>query len=366
MNRNKALRPLNPQIREEATAWFVAFCEEEVDVRAREEFNAWLRTSPEHVRAYLRISAFWEDAELFGKCKQRGVEEIVRRALSETNVVPLGDVMMLPTASAWARRLRGRYYAIAASAVLMCAGVGFVVWSALFRAPTYVTGLGEQRSITLPDGSTVSLNARSKLKVRYTDAARDVDLVSGQALFRVAKNTTRPFIVHSDDTSVRAVGTQFDVYRKRDATVVTVVEGRVLVSGADGEGAKPPSPSLQTRESTARDPVSSHLVKSVVVSAGERVIATADALAAPHQTNAAAATAWTEGKLVFDAAPLSEVIEEFNRYTVKRLVIDDAGLRNTHISGAFSVTDSQQFVEFLHQRFGVVSHETDDEVRIAR
>src|ERR1700744_1496378 len=87
---------LNAQIREEAVEWFVTFCEEVIDLRARQEFNAWLRRSPEHVRAYLRISAFWEDAEDLKKNNRHGIDQIVARALAESNVVALGESMETP------------------------------------------------------------------------------------------------------------------------------------------------------------------------------------------------------------------------------------------------------------------------------
>src|SRR5579872_467106 len=88
-SRNSALPT---QIREEAVEWFVAFCEEEVDTGDCKAFNDWLRRSPEHVRAYLRVSAFWEDAEDLERHIRHGIDEVVRRAMVESNVVALDDV----------------------------------------------------------------------------------------------------------------------------------------------------------------------------------------------------------------------------------------------------------------------------------
>jgi len=89
--------------------------------------------------------------------------------------------------------------------------------------------VGEQRSIALADGSIIDLNARSRIRVRLSKDERDVELLQGQALFHVAKDNSRPFVVRSDTTVVRAVGTEFDVYRKKNGTVITVLEGRVVV-----------------------------------------------------------------------------------------------------------------------------------------
>jgi len=107
-------------------------------------------------------------------------------------------------------------------------------------------------------------------------------------------------------------------------------------------------------------------MSSVLVSAGEQIVATDLTLPTPQPANAAVATAWTQGKLVFDSAPLQEVLEEFNRYLPRPLVIEDAQLLNIHISGVFSVTESRQFVEFLHERFGTTSREVGGEIRIVR
>jgi transmembrane sensor len=107
--------------------------------------------------------------------------------------------------------------------------VGGAVWYLNVRMPVYATTFGEQRSITLDDGSVVDINSHSKIRVRYSATERDVELLEGQALFRVAKNASRPFWVSSATTRVRAVGTEFDVYKRRSGTVVSVIEGRVAV-----------------------------------------------------------------------------------------------------------------------------------------
>src|SRR5260221_5540279 len=105
---------------------------------------------------------------------------------------------------------------------------GMAVWQTECY-PSYSTDVGERRSLTLDDGSTVDLNARSKVRIEFSKAERRVDLIEGQALFQVAKNMDRPFIVKSGEATVRAVGTQFDVDRKATGTTVTVLEGRVVV-----------------------------------------------------------------------------------------------------------------------------------------
>ena len=348
MQRTSRGTPYNEQIRDEATEWFVCFCEREVDSSTCKQFDTWLRASPEHVRAYLEISAFWEAADAMKPNIE--IDELVLRARAVSNVIPLEQALGRADPHAKKGSFRRRL-AVAASLLLACFAVAFAAWWQLARHPTYATRIGEQRTVTLTDGSTVVLNADTRIKVRFTDATRVIDLVEGEALFHVAKNPSRPFIVVSGETRVRAVGTQFDVYQKTGGTVVTVVEGRVAVFSSP----------VQSNTTSA----TSGQVGKVLLSAGEQVTVAPRKLVTPQRANAAAATAWTEGKLVFDSTPLSEVIQEFNRYSQRPLSIDDPEIINLHISGTFSTHDSTQITHFLAQRFGLVVHNTDEGIRLA-
>jgi transmembrane sensor len=342
---NNLRAPYNEQVQDEATEWFVRFCEQEVDGPSCQEFDAWLRRSPEHIRAYLDISALWDAAGSMTRNRRVDIEEMVRRARAESNVVVLdqsGNSRAGAVHKPRARRLR---LAIAAAVFFFCLACGAALWWQQARYPTYATRTGEQRIITLSDGSTVELNARSRIKVRFTQATRAIELIEGQALFHVARNPARPFVVASGTTRVRAVGTQFDVYKKSTGTVVTVVEGKVAVSAPETSGT-----------ATA----STEKIEAVLLSAGEQVIITSHSLPVPTYTNPSVSTAWTRGNLVFDSTPLSEVIQEFARYNARPLFIDDPKLLALHISGTFPTTDSAQFVNFLAQRFGLVVHETDE------
>jgi transmembrane sensor len=338
---------LSPQILEEASNWFVGFSEGDVDAAGREQFNLWLRTSPEHVRAYLQISAFWEDAALLDKSRKLNDEALIAQALPEDNIFPLVPSRQWP-ARARAGVISRRFFLAASVIVVLSVAALLAHWETQ-RSPDYATDVGEQRSIALADGSTIELNSRSRLEIRYSDRERAVELIEGQALFQVAKDPKRPFVVRSGESSVQAIGTQFDVYRKRTGTVVTVLEGRVAVTSSH-------SPRVSEGEVEATAPVS--------LSAGEQIMLTPRAAPRPTQANVAAATAWTQRQLIFESTPLADIAEEFNRYNARRIVIAGAGLDRFHVSGVFSSTDPERFVEFLRQRFGVQVSGTDEEIRI--
>jgi transmembrane sensor len=336
---------ISEQILAEACGWFIDCNEGEFDAAGRERFNEWLRRSPVHVRAYMEIAAAWEDSVGLKGAQTADPTALVDQALADTNVVPFdpratgsSEVSSAPDPRAprgiGGGRLPWLFFAVAAAA-LVAVGIGF-----LNQRNTYITGIGEQRSIVLDDGSTVELNARSGLRVHFSHADRTVDVIDGQALFRVKKDATRPFVVVSSGTRVRAVGTQFDVYRKATGTTVTVVEGRVSVTDA-----------TET---------------PVFLSAGEQV--TVSPRAIPHAVRAdiAVATAWTQRKLVFNETPLSEVVTEFNRYNSHQMIIEDASLAAYHIGGHFEAGDPNRLIQFLRERFDVNVSEHGDEIRISR
>jgi transmembrane sensor len=178
--------------------------------------------------------------------------------------------------------------------------------------------------------------------------------LQGQALFHVAKDYLRPFIVTSGNAYVRAVGTQFDVDQKTTGTVVTVVEGRVAVVDS----------ALRTAEERVN--TSQDTRPSLFLSTGEQLIVTHSATRKSIRANVANATAWTQRQLAFDSASLSDVAEQFNRYNRRQLVIQDPALYNFHITGIFSSVDPGPFLQFLRERPGVRVVETASEIRVSR
>lgn len=351
------LPTLSNQILDEATQWFVEMNEHPHDRANREAFNVWLRTSPEHVRAYLQIAAHWEESTPRAEPNIEGIDDLVALGRSERNVVPLGtapagfgaSALDPPAGTIPAKTRRSpshRWFALAASVLLTVGAVAAWYYAQL---GSYATDIGEQRSLRLEDGSTVELNARSQIKVRYTADERHVDLLEGQALFRVARNQSRPFVVQTGNTRVRAVGTQFDVYRKRDATVVTVIEGKVAAS-----------------------PAKSDMPDSILLGAGEQLTLPAVLPARPsiqpkpQLANVAAATAWTQRRLVFNGTPLADVVEEFNRYNPVPLVITDASIADLQINGSFSSSDPTSLLKFLREVGPYRVRDTGSAIEISR
>ena len=352
---------MNKQIIEEAAEWFVEFSTGEPDRAAKQAFNAWLRQSPQHVRAYLELLPTWEDASLPQPGHNAGPLELIEWARQSENVVPWHSARDSPALleSAATNRQTARHSlrsrlprirrTMAACVALAVIG-GFVFGSLAVQGETYTTAIGEQRIVKLEDGSTVELNTASRVRVHFSRHQRDIDLIKGQALFHVAKDPLRPFLVASNDTLIRAVGTEFDVYQRASATTVTVLEGRVTVH----------SNFARSDAGTA---------DSAPLSAGEQITvnvpSAVPSLPSPQRANVAVATAWTQHRLVFDSTPLTEVAAEFNRYNTRHLIVDARGLAHFHISGSFASTDPSSLLRFLEAQHGLSVHETPSDIRIS-
>lgn len=208
----------------------------------------------------------------------------------------------------------------------------------------YQTAVGEQRSVVLSDGTVVTLNTSSEIEVRLGRNQRTVDLLSGEALFEVARDPARPFDVAAGKTTVRAVGTEFNVDRRPSGTTVTVVEGRVAVFTADDPGANP----------------GIRKVANVPVVAGEQLIVAPNTTPRASRVNPATATAWTQRKLVFEHRPLGEVAEELNRYNRERIEIQSPLLRAQQITGVFEANNPESFMSFLAKIPDVTVERTGD------
>jgi transmembrane sensor len=308
---------------DQAARWWDVLRTEEASAIDKREFVSWVVQAPEHVeatlrmvrahRALLRPGVRWPDTP---------TETLVREAktASEETVLPLPRRVHTPPER---QRRPAMSIAFGLAAVLLLAVC--VSWLTLSRPEQVQTRIGEQRSVMLGDGSRITLNTASRIQVRLGTDRRLIDLGEGQALFDVAPDSKRPFVVRVGNVLVRAVGTKFDIDRRVSRTVVTVIEGHVSVVTA---GAR----ATQARELSVGD-------RLIIGSAGPGEI--------QKGVDLAEATAWTQHQLVFRRRPLGEIADEFNRYNVARLEIRGATLRGREVTGIFRTDDVASFVAIL-------------------
>ena len=232
--------------------------------------------------------------------------------------------------------------AAAAAALLLAVLLGAFPGLAPPRpADSYQTAVGGREDVVLPDGSRVTLNTASEVRVRFTTAERRVVLDRGQALFVVASDPDRPFVVEADGATVTAVGTVFDVRKDVDGVVVTLVEGEVDVDVG------PPARVSETASAAATH-------TTVPLQAGEQLrVDRARATAERRAADVEAALGWTDGVLIFRRTRLADAIAEVNRYTTEPLRLDDPSLAELELSGVFRAGDRNAFAWSLEQTFPV-------------
>jgi transmembrane sensor len=214
---------------------------------------------------------------------------------------------------------------------------------------SYETKTGEQTHLQLQDGTSVFLGAQSAVSATFTRSRRSVILGRGEALFEVAHDSARPFVVIAGNGSITAVGTTFDVRRDADRVVVTVTEGTVSVA--------PQAESVT--ELGAQPTLHSGPAPHAQVTHGQRIAYDENgAVSAVEHTDAAAATAWREGYLQFYGEPLRYVIQAVNRYS-KRQIAVDAVAGDLLYTGNVVPTRIDAWVLGLERIFPVKTVETD-------
>jgi transmembrane sensor len=300
-------------VREAAASWAVRLSDPACTADDRAAFEAWRDASPAHDAAFEREAAVWDRFDRL-------------RALRPAALEPDPDLLAPPAAQPvmrWAA-------AVAGAAVL--SGIGF--WT-VNAAPAYATAVGERRLVVLEDGTRVELNTDSRIVVHYRRGEREVKLVKGEALFEVARDPTRPFVVAARDRRVEAQGSAFNVRIQPKAVQVIVAKGAVEVA-EDHPFAEP------TNEA--------RLNAGVVALYGESGgVAQPIAPARIDQ-----ALAWRHGQIALNGQTLEGAVAEFNRYSAGRqLVVADPNIAGYRLGGYFGVDDMDGFVRALQTTFPI-------------
>ena len=344
-------RKARQQIAAEAADWFLQFRERTAAGPDHHCFSEWLLRSPAHVEEYLRVSCAWSlvNVDTEGDLEATALVAAAKAHHETDNVVPLPSrfVGRMPPAGGEPGRVfsgrRWRGAALVASLVLGIITLWFTLLS--WQSPmTFQTVVGEQSSFTLQDGSVVFLNTNSKVRVGWLPAERHIELVRGEARFKVAKDASRPFTVATTAAAVRALGTVFNVRAEPLGTQVAVLEGQVEVTAAPTTAPAFGTPVTANEGSTAVQPPA---IERVRLAAGERAAVTSHGIQTNTGPTIEAVLAWTERRLVFRDQPLDAVVHEFNRYRMHPLVLDDPGLASLRISGVFDLSDPESLIAYL-------------------
>ncbi len=310
------------KVRAEAVAWLARLQASNRDCAVESGLREWLAASPEHAAAFERATDVWDD--LGG--------------------VPTAALLRGKRSSEQRQVLRHPWTLVAAGAMACLAlVVGLGVLFAWRPEADLSTRIGEQRMVTLEDGSRVVLNTDTRVVVEpWNDGVREVRLVRGEAYFEVAKNPAKPFVVVAGDKEVIAIGTAFVVRRQPGADErisVTMVEGTVAVTDPGD------SPQAVFR-SSGRGPT---------LTAGQLLVIAKSTPAAGEvdQPRIETVTAWRRGEVILDNTSLKDAIAEMNRYTLIALVIEDGSAADLPVSGIFRTGDSESFATAVATLYGL-------------
>ncbi len=333
-----------PEAIEAVAAGWLARQDRGLTAAEQDAYLEWLCRDPAHAAAVARVQASWAALD----------------QLSEWR--PMHSPRPNPDLLAPPRRRFRRWSAPLAIAALVA--FALMAWwprpAEQFAPRQAIIHPGPERLI-LEDGSIVELNAGAKVEVAFTPAERRVHLIRGEAHFTVAKNASRPFIVGADKFAVRAVGTAFSVSLDRSAVSVLVTEGKVRLDETTAE----------TGESATGPRELSHLVagQQAVMSVTASLAAGVEAVVQVHEVTPAEidrALSWQGLRLEFVDMPLGDVVNEFNRYNTRKLVVREEATRHILVGGNFRADNVETFVRLLDSSFGVSAFPRGNEIELRR
>jgi transmembrane sensor len=299
---------------DEAAAWALRLDGAQLSADEQRDLDQWLAASPRHQGALLRARAVWSSL---------GNQEIA----GDRTAVPPPERPLLSEAKSPApvrsRRMADLRNWRAAAAVLVGAAVLLLAVRMLgTRGDVYETGVGAVQRIALEDGSAITLNSNSAAAIRFDKNLRAVTLIRGEALFEVAKDRARPFVVTTGVVLVRAVGTAFAVRALTDEVTVTVTEGVVEV-------ARPEQPSRRVSVNQ----------RAEIRGQGDVTVRSEDPVEAARQLS------WRDGILSFSGESLGEAVREVNRYSRRQLEVTDPNLASKPVIGIFRAGDIDAFAQ---------------------
>jgi transmembrane sensor len=285
-------------VRAEAAAWIARLQSEERGPADEAAFQAWLAEHPSHAEAFDSMTSVWD---LAGGAAP-GYQPPPRAAVPAR-------------AAGTTRRM-----AMAGAATLVAATVAVVVWTSFDPGKAYATAPGETRRVALADGSTVTLDSNTSIRVRLGRARRAAQVTQGRAHFEVAKDAQRPFVVSAGGRTVTALGTMFDVSRAPTFVSVVLIEGRVGVR------------STNPLDEEVR-----------FMTPGERLVFAADGAVTQDRPNLVKLTAWESGDAVFENDTIAAAAAELNRYSHRPIVVQGTTVSRMRVSGVFRAGATEEF-----------------------
>lgn len=310
----QATNGVAPEAKAEAAAWLVRLHADDRSEDDERAFRRWIAAKPENARAFEAVTTLWDTAD--------GL-----RALS--------------TQARGGFRLRRRTL-LAGAGALAAASAAFGVWDVAY-AGVYETEVGEQKHVTLSDGTEAFLDTDTRIRERYTSSLRLVELDRGRADFRVKPDPHRPFVVDAAEHRIVADRTTLDVRLDGNRVSVVMLQGSATV--------------LPTTKATTQ---------RIMLTRGERAVVAPDVVVHVDRPNLTPLIAWQVGQAIFESDTLAAAVAEMNRYSTVQLTVDDPVVAKMKLSGVYRVGDNEAFAHSVSQLLPVMVERYPDHIALVR
>ncbi|PTN11712.1 FecR family protein [Nitrosomonas aestuarii] len=285
---------------EQAAAWFLRIQQSDHNHAEQKTFEAWLAQSEAHRAEYQQYVRLWQNLDQ--------LEERKPQKKRHSTIVGIILIMVMFSALHWL----------------------------VHYEEVIITAIGEREQIKLADGTTIDINTNTKLRLALFGLTRKVTIEHGEALFKIGNERLRTFEVYAGNGTIRDIGTEFNVNLEKDKTTVAVLEGAVEISLDD------------------------LLFPSAIIQSGQQLSYSKHGLSDTLRTDTGTVAAWRKNRLVFRDTPLSEVVQQINRYHIRPVRLIDTQLNTLRVSGEFNATDRDGLVRALKTLFPLQSSELDD------
>lgn len=353
--------PERETVKQEAAEWLIRLDSEELlSQRELQALRAWIHRSPLHKEELVSLAEFWSNQSLVAL--PISLEELCYEEEANHNI-KLGSWGKQPL---W----------LTTAALVLCVSATLLFNSHWLsgqpeiETELFATAVGQQRMVTLSDGTRIELNTNSQIQIEYNDRERNVFLLQGEAHFDVARQTHRPFKVYAGRGLVQALGTAFTVYFKDSSDIdVMVTEGKVSLGVLSNEtetveASRQAEPSSNTGIKPPEYYVTIPVEKLGILEAGQATTILVakevreqkdklDTVENITRTEQERRGAWRSGVLVFSGDSLEEVVRQLSRYTTLSIEIVDPELKKIRIGGRFSVESTSALFNALEANFGL-------------
>lgn len=311
-----------------AIEWLSVLQSDDLSDTQKQHFFIWLNDDVSHQQAYIRAEKVWEQTDAL--------------AAVQHDITGKQSTFLLPRLN-----FTSQYAGMAACTLLIVVVFGFFLTSKTndevdpYITSTYTTSIGEQIAVTLPDGSILTLNTDSEVRVSFNRKERLIYLDKGEALFDVRSEKQRPFDVVTRSGIVRVKGTVFSVFDDGVNTLVTVIEGEV---GLDKK--RPVTSELDAKRQRAS------FAADITLSANEQLfIELAEDVTTPQKVSAKSLVSWKNKKLIYNEHSLEKVLSDVNRYYDTKFIIGDDIIATRKVVGVIAIDDFAKTLSTLEETF---------------